>query len=104
MSQVVEQVHNRRKDMAWRADVNQNISTIISRVHSAYIILSNESKGPGYHVFRFNSNDEVLFGDDFYFSLEEAKFHCKEDYQVDEDAWYEYPAPDWRSIKAASDQ
>lgn len=87
--------------MAWRADIN-NLST---GEPIAYIILSDESqRDGGYLVFKFNSNDEVLFGDDYYLSLKEAKFHCGESYQIANEAWYECPNPDWSSIKSAQDQ
>ena len=86
---------------AWRADINPTITT---GKPLTYIILSDESDEYGYYIFEFNSNDEVLFGDTFYISLEEAKFHCKELYQIDEDSWHDCPDPDWSNIKAAPDQ
>ena len=84
--------------MAWRADVNQDL---YNDEPLAYIVLSDESQAEGFFVFRFNSRNEVLFGDNFYFSLEKAKWQCKEEYGIDEDMWYEYPNPDWSSIEAA---
>ena len=94
-------IQQRKTRMAWRSNVTKSISQNESL---AYIILSNESQMKGYYVFKFNLNGEVLFGDDYYFSLEEAKFHCKEIYEIAEDAWYECPNPDWNSIKPAQDQ
>ena len=89
----------------WRADVNP---TTTENEPLAYIVLDNESQGldnksqgEGYFVFKFNSCNEILFGDNFYFSLEEAKLRCKEEYGIDEDTWYECPDLDWSSIKEA---
>jgi len=86
--------------MAWRADVNQDLFNDGS---TAYIVISDESQGEGYFVFRFNSSNEVLFGDNYYLVLEIAKLQCKEKYGIDEDMWYECPNPDWSSIEAAKD-
>ena len=75
-------------------DINSNLSNAKLSSDCSYIIISEESQGM-FYIFQFNPNSEPMFGDDCYFSLEEAKFHCMEFYQIDENAWYECPPPSW---------
>ena len=87
--------------MALRADITQDLTNVDSALRCAYVIISQEGQDDGYFIFRFNSNGAMLFGDNYYPSLREAKFHCKSLYQIDEDAWYEYHDPVWSDIEAA---
>jgi len=87
--------------MAWRTDVDQNIRTRDDMLKDCtYVVISEEEEGM-YYIFRFNSKDEILFGDYCFFSLEDAKFQCKEIYKIDENMWRECPDLDWSSIKSA---
>ena len=85
---------------SWRTEIN-NFTTITPPQDFAYIIISEELEDDAYYIFKFNSKDEILFGDYCYSTLEEAKFHCKELYEIDEKMWYECPDLDWSSIKEA---
>ena len=87
--------------MAWRADINN--LTINPHQDFAYIIINEELEDDAYYVFRFNSNDELLFGDYCYSTLEQAKFHCEKYYEIDKNAWYDCPAPVWSSSKVDHD-
>lgn len=89
--------------MAWRANVDQSTYSLNDSSDCAYVIISQEGTADGgYFIFRFNSKDEVLFGDDYCFTIEEAKQFCQWFYQIDENAiWHVCPNPDWSSIEAA---
>ena len=88
--------------MAWRADINQEISTMThSSQMRAYAVISEESPG-AYYFFTFNADDELMLGDYCYFSLTEAKAHGYEFHQIKENSWYECPPPNWDDCKSVT--